>query len=201
MKYRRNSIQTDGFETIPLEQNQISCTPSTDIGMPSLSLSRQPSQPTSVVRFDMALPRTVPRQPPSSADFEICRLFMSGPVSLYRSMYSQAEPAPVCGQDHLECRSRRPENCPCDSRRAAHHAREYLAIHSCYGLVGLLPWRSRSLLSLCKFVIPSTQRNMIDSHCPVSGILLFHSIRWALSYARLVQETRIRRIGEPSLTE
>jgi hypothetical protein len=62
--------ETDGFETIPLDQNPIACMPSTDIGRPSLSLSCQPCQPTSVVRFDVALPRTVPRQPPSSADFE-----------------------------------------------------------------------------------------------------------------------------------
>ncbi|KAF8493745.1 kinase-like domain-containing protein [Russula emetica] len=56
--------ETDGFETIPLDQNQVTCVPSTDIGRSSLS-----------------------RQPP--------------------------EPAPVCGQNHLECRPRRPENCPC----------------------------------------------------------------------------------------
>jgi hypothetical protein len=49
------------------DQNQIACTPSTDIGRPSLSLA---SQPTSVVRFDIAPPGTVLRQPPSSADFE-----------------------------------------------------------------------------------------------------------------------------------
>jgi hypothetical protein len=42
------------------DQNQIACTPSTSLA----------SQPTSVVRFDIAPPRTVPRQPPSSADFE-----------------------------------------------------------------------------------------------------------------------------------
>jgi len=53
-------------------------------------------------------------------------------------------------------------------------------------LFGLLPWRS-------EFIIPSAL-------CPVSGILLFHS-RWALSYARVVQEVRIHRIGEPSLTK
>jgi hypothetical protein len=62
--------EPDGFETIPLEQNQIACQPSTDIDRPSLPLSCQPCQPSSVVRFDMALPKTVPRQPPSTADFE-----------------------------------------------------------------------------------------------------------------------------------
>jgi hypothetical protein len=66
----KSKDETDGFETIPLEQNQTACMPSTDISRPSLSPASQPSQPTSVVRFDTALPRTVPRQPPSSADFE-----------------------------------------------------------------------------------------------------------------------------------
>ena len=42
---------------------------------------------------------------------------------------------------------------------------------------------------------------MIDSHCPVSGILLFYSIRWALSYARVVQGARIRKICELSVTK
>jgi hypothetical protein len=42
---------------------------------------------------------------------------------------------------------------------------------------------------------------MIDAHCVVSGILLFHSIRRAVSYARVVQEARICGIGEPSLTK
>jgi serine/threonine protein kinase len=42
---------------------------------------------------------------------------------------------------------------------------------------------------------------MIDSHCPILGILLFYSIRWALSYARVVQEARIGRIGELSVTK
>jgi hypothetical protein len=44
--------------------------PSTDIGRTSVSLACQPSQRTSVFRLDMTLPRTVPRQPPSSADFK-----------------------------------------------------------------------------------------------------------------------------------
>jgi len=72
--------ETDRFETIPLEQNQIACTPSTDIGRPSLSLSCQPCQPTSVARFDTALPRTIPRQPPSSTDFEFVASLCPGPV-------------------------------------------------------------------------------------------------------------------------
>ena len=62
--------ETDGFETISLDQSQIACMPSTDIGRRSVFLPCQPNQPASVVRFDVALPRTVPRQPPSSADFE-----------------------------------------------------------------------------------------------------------------------------------
>jgi len=62
--------ETDGFETIPLDQNQIAGVPSTDISEPSLSLVGQPSQHTSVVRFDMGLPKAILRQPPSSADFE-----------------------------------------------------------------------------------------------------------------------------------
>jgi hypothetical protein len=72
----KSKTETDGFETIPLEQSQIACTPSTDIGRPSLSLS---CQPTSVVRLDMALPRTVPRQPPTSADFEFVASLCPGP--------------------------------------------------------------------------------------------------------------------------
>jgi hypothetical protein len=70
--------ETDGIETIARDQNQIASTPSTGIGGSSLSLACQPSQPTSVVRFDnMALPR-VPRQPPSSADFEYVASLCSG---------------------------------------------------------------------------------------------------------------------------
>jgi serine/threonine protein kinase len=42
---------------------------------------------------------------------------------------------------------------------------------------------------------------MVYPHCPVSGILLFHPIRWAVSDARVVQEARIRRIGERFLTK
>jgi hypothetical protein len=71
--------ETDGSEAIPLgHQNQIACMPSTDIGKPSLALPCQPSQPTSVVGFDVALPRTVPRQPPSSADFEFVASLCQG---------------------------------------------------------------------------------------------------------------------------
>jgi hypothetical protein len=62
--------ETDGFEAILLDQNQIACMPSTAIDKPSPSLACQPCQPTSVVSFEVALPRAVPRQPPSSADFE-----------------------------------------------------------------------------------------------------------------------------------
>jgi hypothetical protein len=64
--------ETDGFEAIPLDQNQIACMPSTDIGKPSLSLACLPCQPTSVVKF------AVPRQPPSSADFEFIASLCSG---------------------------------------------------------------------------------------------------------------------------
>jgi hypothetical protein len=62
--------ETDGFETIPLEQNQIAGVPSTDISEPLLSLISQPSQHTSMVRSDMGLPKAILRQPPSSVDFE-----------------------------------------------------------------------------------------------------------------------------------
>ncbi len=61
--------KTDGFETIRLDQNQIACVPSTDIGRQSHSLACQARQPTSAVRFDMRLPKAVPRQHLSSADF------------------------------------------------------------------------------------------------------------------------------------
>ena len=65
--------ETDGFEAIPL-QNSVACKPSTDVGEPSPSLACRPCQPeptsASAARFDVALPRTVPRQPPTSADFE-----------------------------------------------------------------------------------------------------------------------------------
>ena len=60
------------------EGNQIACVPSTDIGRPSLPLACQPSKPTSEVIFNMALPRTVPRQPPSSADFEFVASLSQG---------------------------------------------------------------------------------------------------------------------------
>jgi hypothetical protein len=65
--------ETDGFEAIPLDhQNQIAYMPSTDIGKPSLSLASKPSKTTSVVRS------AVPRQPPSSADFEFVASLCSG---------------------------------------------------------------------------------------------------------------------------
>jgi hypothetical protein len=70
--------ETEGLEIIPLNQNEIACTPSTDIGRTSLSLACQLSQPTFVDRFDVALPRTVPCQPPSSADFEFVASLCSG---------------------------------------------------------------------------------------------------------------------------
>ena len=56
------------------EGNQIACVPSTDIVRSSPSLACRPSQPTS----DMALPGTVPRQPPSSADFEFVASLSQG---------------------------------------------------------------------------------------------------------------------------
>ena len=70
--------EADGLEAIPLDQNQIACTPSTDIGKPSPSLACQPCRPTSVVRLDVALPRAVTRQPPSSADFEFVACLCPG---------------------------------------------------------------------------------------------------------------------------
>jgi hypothetical protein len=70
--------ETDVFETIPLDQNQIACVPSTDFGRSSPPLARQPGQPTPVVRFDVALPRVLPRQPPSSADFEFVTTLCQG---------------------------------------------------------------------------------------------------------------------------
>jgi hypothetical protein len=56
--------RTDGFEAIPLNQNQIACVPSTNTGRPPLSLACRPAS------FDMGLPKTIPCQPPSSADYE-----------------------------------------------------------------------------------------------------------------------------------
>jgi len=70
--------ETDEFESIPLDQNKIACMPSTAIGKPSPSLTCQPCQPTSVVSFDVALPRVVSRQPPSSADFEFVASLCAG---------------------------------------------------------------------------------------------------------------------------
>ena len=65
-----SDVATDGFEAIPLDQTQVACMPSMNIGEPSLSLARQP---TSVVRSaDL-------RQPPSSADFEFVASLCSGP--------------------------------------------------------------------------------------------------------------------------
>lgn len=59
--------RTDGSETISLFENQIARVPSTHMVKPSLSLARAPA---SVARFDMGLPATIPRQLPSSADYE-----------------------------------------------------------------------------------------------------------------------------------
>jgi hypothetical protein len=62
--------ETDGFEAIPLDhQNQIACIHSTEIDKPPLSLT---GQPASVVKS------AVPRQPPSSADFEYVASLCSG---------------------------------------------------------------------------------------------------------------------------
>jgi hypothetical protein len=108
--------ETDGFKAIPLDQNQITCMPSTDIGKPSLSLACLPCQPTYVVRFAVYV--SLPRQQISNLSLARARFALSFCV-----FTSRARAAPVCGQDHLECRPRRPEDCPCCSRRAAHHAR------------------------------------------------------------------------------
>jgi hypothetical protein len=60
--------RTDGFEAISLDQNEIArVPPSTHVGRPSVSLA---CQPTPALRFDMGLPKTVPRQLPSSSDYE-----------------------------------------------------------------------------------------------------------------------------------
>ncbi|KAF8493797.1 kinase-like domain-containing protein [Russula emetica] len=77
--------ETDGFETNPLDQNQVVCMPSTDISRSSLSLACRPSQPTSVVRID------IPRQPPSSADFEFVASLCSGaPCSIALCIHKQS---------------------------------------------------------------------------------------------------------------
>ena len=66
----KSKDETDEFEAVPLDhQNQIACMASTVIGKPSLSLASKPGQPTSVARS------AVPRQPPSSADFEFVTLY------------------------------------------------------------------------------------------------------------------------------
>ena len=59
--------RTDGSETISLFENQIARVPSTHMAKSSPSLA---CAPASVVGFDMGLPATVPRQLPSSADYE-----------------------------------------------------------------------------------------------------------------------------------
>ena len=63
--------ETEAFETISLDQNQNACVLSADIGRPSLSFACQPCQPTSPVKM-------VPRQPPSSADFEFVASLCQG---------------------------------------------------------------------------------------------------------------------------
>lgn len=75
--------RTDGSETISLFENQIARLPSTHMVKPSLSLARPP---TSVVRPDIGLFTTVPRQLPSSADYEYVTSLSQGAfgsVALY----------------------------------------------------------------------------------------------------------------------
>ena len=143
--------QTDGFETISLDQNQISCTLSTDIGMPSLSLSRQPSQPTSCSQIRrMALPRTCSTSVLLISRFpEFVASLCLAPVSLYRSGAFASRALRHCaGQDHLKCRSSvlTRESSHEILAEQRHHARG-ISPSIPVRLVGLLPWRSWSLLS------------------------------------------------------
>ena len=60
--------ETEAFETVPLDQNQIARVLSADIGRPSLSFACQPTSPV----------KMVPRQPPSSADFDFVASLCQG---------------------------------------------------------------------------------------------------------------------------
>jgi hypothetical protein len=193
--------ETDGFETVPLapDQNNIACVPSTNIGSSSPSLAYQPSQPTSLVRFDMELPGTDPCQPPSSADFEFVASLCS---DAFRSIVLC-----VHKQSRRQCAVKIIPNAVLEDQRfvrAVLAEQRIMREVSRYPfLLGLLASfrgvRGLYLVSV-SLLFASTRRHKMNSHCPISGILLFHSIRWALSYARVVQEARICRIGEPSLT-
>jgi hypothetical protein len=195
--------ETDGFETIPLapDQNKIACVPSTNIGSSSPSLACQPSRPTSLVRFDMELPGTDPCQPPSSsADFDFVASLCS---DAFRSIVLC-----VHKQSRRQCAVKIIPNAVLEDQRIVRTVlaeqrimREVSRFPFLLGLLASFRGVRGLYLVSVSLLFTSTRRHNMNSHCPISGILLFHSIRWALSYARVVQEARICRISEPSLTK
>ena len=83
--------RTDGFEAVPLDQNQIARLPSTHAASSSQSLS---CQPTSALRFDLGLPKTVPLHLPSPSDYEYVASLGQGAfgsVALYVHKRSQRQ--------------------------------------------------------------------------------------------------------------
>ena len=189
--------RTDGSGTISLFENQIARVPSTHMVKPSPSLARAPA---SVVRFDMGLPATVPRQLTSSADYEYVASLGQGAFDSV-ALYIHKESRRQCAIKIIRVSDAIPE----ERRIVRAVLAEQRIMREASGypfLLGLLASfhdvHGFYLVSVSS-LFPGAQRRRIDSHRLVSGVLSSHSIRWALSYARVLQEARVRRIGEPHL--
>ena len=179
--------RTDEVENTPSEQNQIVCVPSTHMDMPSPLLA------TSVVRpFDMGLPKMVPYQPLSSIDFEYVSSLGQGPFgSIALCIHKQSR---------RQCTIKIISNIILEEQRIVRAVlAEQRIMREASGhplLLGLLA----SFHDVQGFHLVSVSLSfpmLSDSHRPISGVLSLYSIRRALSYARVLQEARVRRIGEP----
>jgi Protein kinase domain len=163
--------RTDGFEAVSLDQNQIARLPSTHMGSPSLSLS---CQPTSALRFDMGLPKTVPRHLPSPSDYEYVASLGQGAfgsVALYVHKRSQRQ----CAIKIIRVSGAIPEEqrivrAVLAEQRIMREASDYPF------LLGLLA-SFRDVHSFYLVSVSPLFPRKIDSHRLVSGVLSFYSIR------------------------
>jgi hypothetical protein len=169
----KSNRETDGFEAISLDhQSQIARMTSADIGKPSLSLACQPSQSTSAV----------PRQPPSSSDFQFVVSLCSNPFySISLCIHKQSR---------RQCAVKIIPNAILEDQRTIRavlaEQRIMREVSRSPFLLGLLTsFRDVRGLHLVTVRLLSQYSATygIYSHCPVSGILLFHPIRWAVSNA------------------
>jgi hypothetical protein len=143
--------RTDVYDAIPLDQNKI---------------------------FDMGLPRTIACQPPSSTDYEYVSSLGHGAFgSIALCIHKQSR---------RQCAVKIISNAILEEQRMVRAVlAEQRIMREASGypfLLGLLASfhdvQGFYLVSVCYAPPPPrAQRRMIDSHCLVSGVLSFHSVR------------------------